>query len=61
MGVMVWAKEQARIETENYIKETQDQAASDSISRKLVVGLRQKVLFEGGQLFFASPFTTSLD
>ena len=25
-GVMVWAKEQARIETENYNKETEDQA-----------------------------------
>ena len=55
-GVMVWAKEQARIETENYNKETQDQAVLIPFHCNQLLDYGQKSLFEGGYLFLQSVY-----
>ena len=55
-GVMVWAKEQARIETENYNKETEDQAVLIPFHCNQLLDYGQKSLFEGGYLFLQSVY-----
>lgn len=50
-GVMAWAKEQARIETEKYNKEREDQTVLIPFHSKRPLDYHKKKLFRGGYLF----------
>ena len=50
-GVMAWAKEQARIETEKYKKETEDAVVTIPFHSNRLMDYNRKKLFTGGYLF----------
>lgn len=50
-GVMAWAKEQARIETEKYEKENGNRTVLISFYSDRQLDYHKKKLFEGGYLF----------
>ena len=53
-GVMAWAKEQARIETEKYKRETEDAVVTISFHSNRLMDYNRKKLFSGGYLFLQS-------
>ena len=53
-GVMAWAKEQARIETEKYKKETEDAVVTIPFHSNRLMDYNRKKLFTGGYLFLQS-------
>lgn len=55
-GVMAWAKEQARIETEKYKNETEDAVVMVPFHSKRLMDYGQKKLFSGGYLFLQSIY-----
>ena len=55
-GVMAWAKEQARIETEKYKKETEDAVVSIPFHSNRLMDYNRKKLFTGGYLFLQSVY-----
>ena len=55
-GVMAWAKEQARIETEKYKKETEDAVVSIPSIPTGSWTIDRKKLFTGGYLFLQSVY-----
>lgn len=55
-GVMAWAKEQARIETEKYKKETEDAVVMVPFHSNRLMDYGQKKLFSGGYLFLQSIY-----
>ena len=50
-GVMAWAKEQARIETEKYLKETEDAVVTILFHPNRLMEYNRQKLFTGGYLF----------
>ena len=50
-GVMAWAKEQARIETEKYKKETEEAVVTIPFRSNRLMDYNRKKLFTGGFLF----------
>ena len=55
-GVMAWAKEQARIETEKYKKETEDTVVTIPFHSNRLMDYNRKKLFTGGYLFLQSVY-----
>ena len=55
-GVMAWAKEQARIETEKYKKETEDAVVTIPFHSNRLMDYNRKKLFTGGYLFLQSVY-----
>lgn len=55
-GVMAWAKEQARIETEKYKKETEDAVVMIPFHSNRPMDYNRKKLFTGGYLFLQSIY-----
>ena len=55
-GVMAWAKEQARIETEKYKTETEDAVIMVPFHSNRLMDYGQKKLFSGGYLFLQSIY-----
>ena len=55
-GVMAWAKEQARIETEKYKKETEDAVVTIPFHSNRLMDYNKKTLFIGGYLFLQSIY-----
>ena len=55
-GVMAWAKEQARIETEKYKKETEDAVVMIPFRPNRLMDYNRKKLFSGGYLFLQSIY-----
>ena len=55
-GVMAWAKEQARIETEKYKNETEDAVVMVPFHSNRLMDYGQKKLFSGGYLFLQSIY-----
>lgn len=55
-GVMAWAKEQARIETEKYKKETEDAVVMIPFHSNRLMDYNRKKLFSGGYLFLQSVY-----
>lgn len=55
-GVMAWAKEQARLETEKYKKETEDAVVSIPFHSNRLMDYNRNVLFTGGYLFLQSIY-----
>ena len=55
-GVMAWAKEQARIETEKYKKETEEAVVTIPFHSNRLMDYNRKKLFTGGFLFSLSLF-----
>lgn len=55
-GVMAWAKEQARIETEKYKKETEDALVTIPFHPNRLMDYNRKKLFTGGYLFLQSVY-----
>lgn len=55
-GVMAWAKEQARIETEKYKTETEDAVVMVPFHSNRLMDYSQKKLFSGGYLFLQSIY-----
>ena len=55
-GVMAWAKEQARIETEKYKKETEDAVVMIPFHSNRPMDYNRKKLFTGGYLFIQSIY-----
>ena len=53
-GVMAWAKEQARIETEKYKKETEDAVVTIPFHSNRLMDYNRQTLFTGGYLFLQS-------
>ena len=55
-GVMAWAKEQARIETEKYKKETEDAVVMIPFHSNRFMDYNRKKFFTGGYLFLQSIY-----
>ena len=55
-GVMVWAKEQAKFETEKYKKENEDAVVMIPFHSNRLMDYDQKKLFSGGYLFLQSIY-----
>ena len=55
-GVMAWAKEQARIETEKYKKETEEAVVTIPFHSNRLMDYNRKKLFTGGYLFLQSVY-----
>lgn len=55
-GVMAWAKEQAKIETEKYKKENEDAVVMVPFHSNRLMDYDQKKLFSGGYLFLQSIY-----
>ena len=55
-GVMAWAKEQARIETEKYKKETEDAVVMIPFHSNRPMDYNRKKIFTGGYLFLQSIY-----
>lgn len=55
-GVMAWAKEQARIETEKYKKETEDAVVTIPFHSNRLMDYNRKKLFTGGYLFLQTVY-----
>lgn len=55
-GVMAWAKEQARIETEKYKKETEDAVIAIPFHSNRLMDYGKQKLFTGGYLFLQSIY-----
>ena len=53
-GVMAWAKEQARIETEKYKRETEDAVVTIPFHSNRLMDYNRQKLFTGGYLFLQS-------
>lgn len=53
-GVLAWAKEQARIETEKYKRETEDAVVSIPFHSNRLMDYNRQKLFSGGYLFLQS-------
>ena len=53
-GVMAWAKEQARIETEKYKRETEDAVVTIPFHSNRLMDYNKQKLFTGGYLFLQS-------
>ena len=58
-GVMAWAKEQARIETEKYKDEKASQELSITFHANKEIGYNNTVKYDGGYLFLQSHLYAS--
>ena len=55
-GVMAWAREQAKIETDKYKQETEDAVVMIPFHSNRLMDYSRKKLFEGGYLFLQSIY-----
>lgn len=55
-GVMAWAKEQAKMETEKYKNETEDAVVSIPFHANQLMDYNRQKLFDGGYLFLQSVY-----
>ena len=55
-GVMAWAREQAKIETQKYKQETEDAVVMIPFHSNRLMDYNRKKLFEGGYLFLQSIY-----